>query len=117
RPGIEGREGHELLWTGNRESSQHEGVEQAAQCRGRATSQRQRDDDGQGERRSPSQTAEGMPNVKAQRVPHAASLAACPADGWWGTTPRNRARRPPQPNRGSKSWASWAISALIRKIT
>ena len=64
-PGLEGRQGHELLWIGNREFSQHECVEQAAQCRGRANSQRQRDDDDQGESRSPSQAAEGMPNVKA----------------------------------------------------
>ena len=65
RPGLEGRQGHELLGTGNRECSQDECVEQAAYCRGRANSQRQRDDDDQGESRSPSQTAEGMPNVKA----------------------------------------------------
>jgi hypothetical protein len=64
RPRVNGRQGHELLGTGNRECSQNECVEQAAYCRGRANSQRQRDNDDQGESRSPSQTAEGMPNVK-----------------------------------------------------
>src|SRR6185295_8572758 len=74
-----GRQGHELLGTGNRECSQNECVEQAAYCRGRANSQRQRDDDDQGERRSPSQAAEGVPNVEAECIPHAKSLAVCPA--------------------------------------
>ena len=47
RPRLEGRQGHELPGTGNRERSQHERVEQAAHCRCRANSQRQRDDDDQ----------------------------------------------------------------------
>src|SRR5262245_34329373 len=65
RPGLEGRQGYELLWAGNRELSQHECIEQAAHCRRRANSERQRDADDQGVGRSPSQTAEGMPDVSA----------------------------------------------------
>ena len=65
RSGLEGRQSHELLRTGDREPSQDDCVEQAADCHGRAENQHQRDDDDQGKSRSPPQTAEGLPNVKA----------------------------------------------------
>ena len=65
RTGLEGKQRHELTGTGHRERPKDKRNEQAADGRGRAHSQREGDDDEQRERRRPSQTADGLPDVKA----------------------------------------------------